>query len=223
MRQQWISTSLPFASERSAERRCPPAAPLLQQGLGLERRFWAVPPLALPAHFGPAAKEGERAQRKQSRKRDHKVTERVRSCSRKRYEIHMEFARGEASEGAPGAKVERGKKVNKNHRVWLAGQRAGAVTGTVDYMSCHLAVGFWAAGGISLGRIIEVNTHMPSLLVWQIYVQLGFRCSESAFGANGFKASPSNWPVKPFVSSWRYSRVVQAPQFPYISSHPASL
>lgn len=116
-----------------------------------------------------------------------------------------------------------GKKVNKNHRVWLAGQRVGAVTGTVDYMSCHLAVGFWTAGGISLGRIIEVNTYMLSLLVWQIYVQLGLRCSESAFGANGFKASPSNWPVKPFVSSWRYSRVVQAPRFPYISSHPASL
>lgn len=110
MRQQWISTSLPFASERSVERRCPPAAPLLQQGLGLERRFWAVPPLALPAHFGPAAKEGERAQRKQSRKRDHKVTERVRSCSRKRYEIHMEFARGEAFEGSPVAKKEGEKK-----------------------------------------------------------------------------------------------------------------
>lgn len=86
-----------------------------------------MPPLALPAHFGPAAKEGERAQRKQSRKRDHKVTERVHSCSRKRYEIHMEFARGEAFEGSPVAKIEE-KKVNKNHRVWLAGQRAGAVT-----------------------------------------------------------------------------------------------
>lgn len=73
------------------------------------------------------------------------------------------------------------KKVNKNHRVWLAGQRAGAVTWTVDCMSCHLAVGFWAAGGTSLGRRIEVNTYMLSLLVWQIYVQLSFRYSESAF------------------------------------------
>lgn len=115
------------------------------------------------------------------------------------------------------------KKVNKNHRVWLAGQRAGAVTWTVDYMSCHLAVGFWAAGGTSLGRRNEVNTYVLSLLVLQIYVQLGFRYSESAFGANVFKASPSDWPGKPFVSSWRYSRVVHVPQFPYISRHPACL
>lgn len=220
MRPQWLSTSLPFASERSAERRCPPAAPLLQQGLGLERRFWAVPPLALPAHFGPAAKEGERAQRKQSRKRDRKVTERV--LAQKIWNPHGVCERRSVGGFARCQKGEE-KKVNKNHRVWLAGQRAGAVTWTVDYMSCHLAVGFWAAGGTSLGRRNEVNTYVLSLLVWQIYVELSFRYSESAFGANVFKASPSNWPGKPFVSSWRYSRVVHVPQFPYISSHPACL
>lgn len=54
MRQQCISTSLSFASERTAERRTH-QRPLLNRGWGL--RGGSGPCLLfLPAHFGPAAK-----------------------------------------------------------------------------------------------------------------------------------------------------------------------
>lgn len=61
-RQECISTSLSFACKTRERLSSVPATPL-EQGLGLESRFWAMPS-SLPAHFCPAAKrqrqQGER-------------------------------------------------------------------------------------------------------------------------------------------------------------------
>lgn len=67
-----------------------------------------MPPLSLPAHFGPAAKDGGRGRRES--KAGKEIAKSQMECGHaraKRYEIHMGLARAEASEGSPVAKKER--------------------------------------------------------------------------------------------------------------------
>lgn len=63
MRQECISTSLSFVCKTRERLSSVPATPL-EQGLGLESSFWAMPSF-LPAHFCPAAKrERQQEERK---------------------------------------------------------------------------------------------------------------------------------------------------------------
>lgn len=109
----------------------PAKQPPLEQRLGLERRFWAMP-FSLPAHFCPAAKrERQRGEREAG-----KEIMKSPNCAYTlilKYEIHLAFA------WKPSA-------LRQKSQSWL-GTRRGAVTWTVDYMSSQLTVGLGAASG----------------------------------------------------------------------------
>lgn len=111
-----------------------PQATPLEQGLGLERRSWAMP-FSLPAHFCPAAKRerqrGEREAGKEIMKSQNMCLHAPSKDMKSTWNLHesgLRFA------------------LRQNHGGWLATRR-GAVTWTVDYMSSHLTVGLGAASG----------------------------------------------------------------------------
>lgn len=160
MRQQCISTSLSFASERTAEW-CTHQQPLLNRGWGL--RGGSGPCLLfLPAHFGPAAKRERQRGESEAGKEIMKSQSR---CARDRtrdmkstWNLH-----GSTFEGSLPA---------KNHRVGPATRRGSGHMNCRLYvisLGCGIRGCGWGKGtetgrGVRSARESEVNTYMVFFL-----------------------------------------------------------
>lgn len=152
-----------------AERRCPPAAPVLRQGLGLERRFWAVPsPSACPFWHGcQGGREGAEKAEQEKRSQSHRGSALV-PAQKKKEKLpnpHGVCERRSLFGVRPFAQRAK-EKWRQISEFWPTRQRGGS-----SHMNCrflrHVAVGFLFFIFVKLqARIEEWKQILTCLVCW---------------------------------------------------------